>query len=242
MAPRTPILADHRRVKSRLIAPFNDMLGAMHDVSWINTMIPELLWIALIQDMHGARRGVEIITAFTRDVRANSVDRSTIIWAAAGKFTAIPADVLHAIVTGSSESYAGDLCDALRPLAGWYPSHPLNALLADETLDASTDELAYLKHIVATMFDRSCKTAIMTQATALWLAFDAGRLEIGQGLSLAEFPRIEEYPNTELSLRIAASVRASLNVFFANTTMMASESGWPAAFWNRGLTIAPCED
>ncbi|MGD0565675.1 MAG: hypothetical protein ABSA66_21650 [Roseiarcus sp.] len=242
MAARTPVLADHRKVGSRLIAPFNDMFGPTRDVSWINTMIPELLWIALIQDVHGSRRGVEIITAFTRDVRASSADRSTEIWAAAGKFTAIPGEALRAIVTGSPENYADELRDALRPLAAWYPSHPLNALLAGETLDASADELTYLKRTVATLFDRSCKAAIMTQATAVWLAFDADRLKVAPDLSLAQFPRIEEYPETELSLRIAASIRASLNQFFGDTAIMASESDWPAAFWNRGLEIAPCED
>jgi hypothetical protein len=242
MTARTPILADHRRVRSRLITPFNDMFGPIHDVSWINTMIPELLWIALIQDMHGSRRGVEIITAFTRDVRASSADRSTVIWAAAGKFTAIPGDVLRAIVSGSSEHYAEDLRDALRPLAAWYPSHPLKLLPAGETPDASADELAYLKRMVATFFDRSCKAAMMTQATAVWLAFDADRLKVAPDLSLAQFPRIEEYPDTELSLRIAGSIRAALNQFFGDTNIMASDSGWPAAFWNCGLAIAPCED
>lgn len=230
MAARTPVLGDHRRTKSRLIAPFNDMFGPIRDVSWVNTMIPELLWIALIQDVFGSRRGVEIITAFTRDVRASSVDRSTVIWAAAGKFDAISGEVLRAIVTGSTRNYAEELRDALRPLAAWYPSHPLNVLPAGEALDASTADLSYLKRMVAMLFDRSCKAAIMTQATAMWLGFDADRLKVAPDLSLAQFPRIEEYPDTELSLRIAASIRASLNTLFSDTSMMASESGWPAVF------------
>jgi hypothetical protein len=214
----------------------------MHEVSWINTMIPELLWIALIQDMHGFRRGVEIITAFVRDVRASSTDHSKVIFAAAGKFTAIPSEDLQRIVAGSSENYAKLLHDALRPLSTWYPSHPLNALTAGETLRPRTDKLTYLKQLVATLFDRSSRVAIMTQATAIWLAFDADQIEVSPDTSLAQFPRIEEYPGTDLSLRIAASIRALLNLLFSQTTLMASESSWPAAFWNRGLEITPCEE
>jgi hypothetical protein len=41
MSGRTPVLGDHKRVKSKLITPFNDLLGPTRDVSWINTMIPE---------------------------------------------------------------------------------------------------------------------------------------------------------------------------------------------------------
>jgi len=60
-------------------------------------MIPELLWIALLQNRYGPRRGVEIITAFTRDVRASRAVWSNTIWAAAGKFEAIPAGELHSL-------------------------------------------------------------------------------------------------------------------------------------------------
>src|SRR3546814_8711781 len=79
---RTPVLSDHKRVKSKLVTPFNEAFGPMREVSWINTMIPALLWIALIQGAWGPRRGVEVITAFTRDVRASDPARDRTIWAA----------------------------------------------------------------------------------------------------------------------------------------------------------------
>jgi len=82
----------------------------------------------------------------------------------------------------------------------------------------------------------------MAQATAVWLAFDCGRLKFSTGLALAEFPKIQDYPDTELSQRIAASIRSSLNQFFGELDMMASGSAWPVAFWNRGLELEPCED
>ncbi len=44
---RPPVLGDHKRVKSKLVTPFNDAFGPMREVSWINVMIPELLWIGL---------------------------------------------------------------------------------------------------------------------------------------------------------------------------------------------------
>ena len=82
----------------------------------------------------------------------------------------------------------------------------------------------------------------MVQATATWLAFDAGRLKVSAGLALADFPRIEDYPNTEQSERIAGSIRATINQMFGDTDLLASESDWPTKFWNRGLELEPCED
>jgi hypothetical protein len=205
-------------------------------------MIPELLWIALVQELYGPHRGVEIITAFTRDVRASHTDRADTIWAAAGKFDAIPAEELQDLVQLKGGTYGIDLRAALRPLAAWYPTHPLNALFARVELVSEDRDLKHVKTIVAGLYDRTSWAATMTQATAVWLAFDAERLKVAPDLAIAKFPKIEDYPNTELSRKIAASIRATLNMLFGEAGAMASGSTWPVAFWNRGLEIEPCED
>ena len=242
MGTRKPILADHRKVKSKLVAPFNDAFGPMREVSWINTMVPELLWIALVHEKHGSRRGVEIITAFTRDVRASDPARQGVIWAAAGKYASIPNAELQVIVQQRGAAYADELWAPLAPLASWYPTHPLNALFPNNIPSACPEGLAHLKAIVTGLFDRSARNSMLVQATAIWIAFDAARLKVAPHLALAEFPKIEEYPNTERSKQVAGSIRATLNQMFGDTKWMASGTDWPTAFWNRGLEIGPCED
>jgi hypothetical protein len=237
---RKPVLGDHKRVKSKLVAPFNDAFGPMHEVSWINMMIPELLWIALVQQAWGPHRGVEIITAFTRDVRASDPKRDRTIWAAAGKFAALPDGVLTGIVEG--RSYRDDLCGPLAPLNAYYPDHPMSELVPAVTGPPWSQDLGGLKGLVDDLFDRASTSSTMVQATATWLAFDAGRLKVSAGIALADFPRIEDYPKTEKSQRIAASIRATLNQMLGELDLMASETGWPIAFWNRGLELEPCGD
>jgi hypothetical protein len=241
MSARTPVLGDHKRVKSKLITPFNDLLGPMRDVSWINTMIPELLWIALLHNAHGDRRAVEIVTAFTRAVRTNSPDFSGTVWAAAGKFADMPDGMLQRIVTGIDAKCADALRTALTPLAALYPTHPVNAIYGDAIPIAEPDMLDHLRHVVVGLYDRSARDTMMVQATAIWVAFDSGRLKVASDLALASFPRIEDYPTTELSQRIGASIRASLNQMFGDGQMMASDGRWPIDFWNHGLQLQPCE-
>jgi hypothetical protein len=236
---RAPILGDHKRVKSKLVTPFNSAFGQMREVSWINMMIPELLWIALVQDAWGPRRGVEIITAFTRDVRASDSARDRVIWAAAGKFASLPVGELSKIVVG--RPYREDLCAPLTPLHAHYPEHPLRELVPTAGTQSMRD-LCGFKALLSDLFDRRSTRATLTQATATWLAFDADRLKVSAGLALADFPRIEDYPDTEQSQRIAGSIRATLNQMFGEVDLMASGTGWPVAFWNRGLALEPCED
>ncbi|TPI10547.1 hypothetical protein [Mesorhizobium sp. B4-1-1] len=237
---RTPVLGDHKRIKSKLVTPFNDAFGPMHEVSWVNMMIPELLWIALVQKAWGPRRGVEIITAFTRDVRASDPTRSRTIWAAAGKFAGLPTGVLAGIVEG--RPYRNDLCAPLAPLHAHYPEHPMRELTSAVTELPCSEDLGALKELVAELFDRASTSATMVQATATWLAFDAERLKVSAGLALADFPRIEDYPDTDQSQRIAASIRATLNQMFGEVDLIASGTDWPIVFWNRGLELEPCEN
>jgi hypothetical protein len=50
---REKILQDHKRHGKAFIPPFQHMLGPLSEISWVKTMMPELLWIALIHDYHG---------------------------------------------------------------------------------------------------------------------------------------------------------------------------------------------
>lgn len=81
---------------------------------------------------------------------------------------------------------------------------------------------------------------MMTQATAIWLAFDADILKVTPDLSMARFPEIEQYPETEISQRVGGSIRSGLNMFFGSDIHYAN-SKWPIYFWNRGLEIEPCK-
>lgn len=241
MNKREPILANHKKNKSKLITPFNAAFS-LHEMSWVNTMIPELLWIALIQEKYGLERGVEIVTSFTRDIRASEPSRNGVIWAAAGKYASICRGELRAIVQANGEAYTNELHTALLPLATWYPSCPLSALFPDDLPVAHPEGLAHLKAVVANLFERSAQEAVFVQAIAIWIAFDSGRFKVAPHLALADFPQIEKYPNTERSKKIAGSIRATLNVMFGDTELLASGTDWPITFWNRGIEIDPCEN
>lgn len=188
----------------------------------------------------GPRRGVEIITAFTRDVRASDSKRDSTIWAAAGKYADLPSGVLADIVEG--QPYRRDLCAPLAPLHAHYPDHPMHELVQAVAEPTWPQDLSVLKGLVAELFNRASTRATMVQSTAIWLAFDSDRLKVSADMALSDFPRIEDYPSTDQSQRIAASIRATLNMMFGELDLMASGSGWLIDFWNRGLELEPCED
>lgn len=214
----------------------------MHEVSWVQIVLPEICWIALIQGHVGHRAGVELITTFARAARASSSETKQTVFGATSAYEQLSEQAWENIRTNLVET--GDLFKiqrALEPLAIYYPECPFCRLFASQPGKPNPETLSVLKQYVENLHDRAEFAPMMTQATFVWLAFDAGVLKVQQGLALAEFPKIEDYPKTELSRRIGSGVRSTVNMFFGSEVHYPTTSSWPAYFWNRGLVIDSCD-
>ncbi len=77
------------------------------------------------------------------------------------------------------------------------------------------------------------------QANALYIGFVTGVLIVAQVTSLANFPVVDQYPETAESRTTASVVRASVNAFFGEEGW-SGPSEWSSYFWNRGLEIDAC--
>lgn len=236
------ILKDHRRQRKTFIPPFVHMLGPLQEVSWVKTILPELLWIALIQNHHGHREGVALITSIARVARKCSSSEKLRILGTISSYLELSAreqTCLKSALAASGELFK--IQEALFPLIVFYPECPLGFLFSHEPQEAevSPRDLERLKTLVADLYDKTAKNTMMVQATMVWLAFDAEALKVFKGLALASFPEIEKYPDTELSKQVAASIRSTVPMFFREPHYPDS-SFWPWYFWNRGMEIDRC--
>jgi hypothetical protein len=243
MTTNRKILADHKKRGKTLLAPFTHMIGALKEISWLKDIIPEIVWIGLIQYEHGHRRGVELITSMARLARnARSNCDAPQAFAATSSFSGLSGSEwkkLRKAMASRGELFY--VQKSLAPLVALYPKCPLSPIFAKAPTAMTCDALARMKSLTSSLFQRSDRDPMMVQATATWLAFDAGKLKVQKGLALAEFPEIERYPDTELSRKVGSGVRATVNLLFDSNPGSHEASSWPAYFWNRGLEIAPCE-
>jgi len=242
MANQKRVLQDHKQRGKTFIPPFTAKLGHLEEVSWVKTILPELLWIAHVQDYHGLREGVRLITALSRAVQRSSPSDKRRVFAAASSFEQLTSEEKSTVrddLAGSGELFL--IQKSLTRLVAFYPLCPLRFLyLLDPGLSSDRDQnLQGLKALVAGLYDKTSRDAMMVQATAIWLAFDSDALKVHEGLSLASFPEIENYPRTELSQKVAAGIRSTINMFFGPAFHSVS-TDWPRYFWNRGLEIDRC--
>ena len=206
-------------------------------------MIPEIFWIGLIQAHHGHKRGVDLITSIARAARIACPNPQSRIFGATSTYSQLSEIEWGHVRARLAET--GDLFpiqDALRPLVINYPNCPFLKLFSSQLDEPSPEHLGVLKQQVNSMYDRKEYEPMMFQATFIWLAFDANMLKVVKDLALAKLPEIEQYPATELSRQVGASVRATLNMCFGSfSEHYPSSCSWPVYFWNRGLILDDCE-
>lgn len=65
-----------------------------------------------------------------------------------------------------------------------------------------------------------------------------GKLHVVENSTLAEFPKLVDYPNTEISKMIASSVRATSNILLGSEKL--KNEKWISEFWNRGFKLELC--
>jgi hypothetical protein len=226
--PKGRVLADHKRVGKKFVPPMAQW--SISETQWPQRLLPEFLWLALLNRSLGHARGVEV----ARLVAAAACQIGGTSWyAPMSAFDRVTEQRREPFVSLLRDAgIAGEVRRSLAALATSYPACPLN--LGVEEGDAV--DLNIVRQQVAEMLDRTTVTAMRAQAAALYLAFDAKLLRLSGSTMLAEFPEVQHYPTTEKSRLVASAVRAALN----GMTIRITDTSWPAAFWNRGLELAAC--
>jgi len=239
------VLSDHRRVGKRFIPPFFQTSGGLVEVRWIDTILPELLWLGLLNDRCGLEKGAALSVSMTRAALRSKGQENRILWAATSAFTSLTDDQKTSIVQALKAS--GDL-EALRyalmPLCQFYPECPFIFIFGSSPHphpDPPRAGLAWLKAVLKTLFDRWDKPGTLVQANAIYIAFVSDILKVVKGLSLANFPAVADFPDTEESKKIASGCRAIVTSFFGGGPLYDMSASWPRYFWNRGLELDPCE-
>lgn len=233
------VLGDHQRIGKRFIPPFAKL--GFTEISWVETLLPELLWLGLLNDQHGLAKGAELAIAIARAAVSTWTQERKKLFAASSSFTALNHVQQKAVVASlASSGHLEDIREALLPLPLFYPDCPLNFIF-DQTPTVSDAGmvLARFKQSLDRQFDRWDKPATMVQSNMVYIAFVTDVLKVMKGLSLANFPAIEKFPDTEESKRVAGSVRCTVSTFFAPPHYDPA-SLWPRYFWSQGFLIEPC--
>lgn len=237
---RARVLADHARVGKRFVPPLMQ-LGPLQDVSWSVELIPELLWLGLLNERLGIARGAAVGLAVAKAaVLATKTSKKKVWFGPISTFGSLSKEAQSDVTkTLATDNVLDSARSALLPLIALYPDCPLGFIDLEAQRGAGEDLRKAVEDQVRSLRDRSSYHATTVQGNAIYIAFVTGVLRVFKGCSLANFPAIEKYPSTEESKMVASGVRAGINGMFGPIDRLRSKA-WVSHFWKRGFEIDDC--
>jgi len=234
------VLSDHQKVGRKFVPPLMQ-LGPFKDANWIGSILPELLWLGLLNDHFGIKKGAALALSLARAAEQARKPERKMWFALTSAYLELNDDQKKQVVMSLKLSLEWELLiEALSPLASLYPRFPLGFLFEGAFLSIKNDkaELEKFKTMLSKLFDKYDKPATFVEATAVYIALITEKLFVFEGLTLARFPEVEKFPDTDDSKLVAASIRSTVNGLWGSE---AGDSYWPGYFWNRGLELEPCD-
>lgn len=236
------VLAGHTREGKLFKTPLSDL--PLEETSWVKQTLPELLWIGLLQETYGLRRGVDLSLALAEAATQAKSSTPGLLWfAATSSYATLEENEWRKVYRLlESSDKLNDLARALTPLVHFYPECPYVRLFTQTPHQPSNKDqpLSELKDLLDSLYDKQERVATLVQATAAYLALATQKVALAEGISLGNVEAVKDFPHTEESQKVAASVRAMCN-FLIGMTLNEFDSGWARYFWNRGFELERCE-
>ena len=231
---KSNILGDHLKVGKTLVPPMRQYLGDKDMVSWVDRILPELIWQAVIIENLGVKRGVDVCATIVKS--ANAILPKE-YFAFVSLFDLLDVkQKQHLVQLLEQEGCLNEVRDSLGPFLQLYPECPLNFLndKAEQPIEIQT--VNDFKQLLTEYFNRRAQPAMIIQANVVFFAGICGILHFTSNVQVPNLEAIVSDFDSEESKKACSLVRANVNGFIGITSEKMSDS-WPRYFWNRGIEI-----
>ena len=239
------VLQDHVQTGKKFRPPMLDyMLKGKQGgprFSWVQWGLPEVLWVALVVDKHGNHQAAEIVTGTVKALLKHvtpgpgtGFSRGLLL----SDFTCVKEEDRPAFFEELTEHYDA-LSTALASFCKFYPECPASWVIKADDLDsesASMEDLDHISTVVGDLLNRRDRPAMWVQCTFVYALFASGGIKATDASQIPDFNLMSEYPETDPSRALGASVRAHANLCLADTV----DSRWSQDFWKKGRAMSQC--
>lgn len=242
-ATQKKVLDDHKQLGKRFIPPLAQIPN-LSEISWRKDIVPNYLWIALLNQKYGHARAAELCVEIAKIAVQIAGKGNFKGWfSAISSYSIFDGSQLSQFISSLEEKKITEYFqNSLKELVYYYPDCPLRFLFSRDknSLTENPDWLKSFKELLANLIDRTSLEATFVQADAVYIGFITNLLKVSDKTALADFPEIEKYPQTEKSKMVASGIRAMINSL-GGFEIKDAEYKWADYFWNRGLEIEACE-
>lgn len=234
------VLDDHQRMGKKFIPPIAQLKN-FNPVSYINQLLPEILWIGLINDEVGYREGIRLCQTLAVTAHKIHNPKKHINFALCSTYMKLSeterTELFKQLAEGESLE---QLKYCIAPLTILNEGFPLAFLgLPADSIDRAI-LLKKLKRSVQRHIVKYETPALAIQAAVVYIRGITGGLHLPAQMTPPDLDSIVTAPESENAKRAGAFVRS----FVLMEISLAGEEhtdAWARSFWNQGLVVDDCE-
>lgn len=233
---KNQILEGHKKVGKKFIPPMMQFPG-FREVNWVNDIIPELIWIAILQKKLGYRNANEAMAELHK--KFIEVCDTKYLHSFFSSYDALSLEAKDSLKKSFQDSeYYEPIFEGLKDLQFYYPNHPLQFLYDGRTIQKTEVDLQLIKDSLKVILERRTEEGTIAQAAVLFNSMATGKFHAPAGSIFWEFGEIDNYPKTDKSRQLASSIRAMVNAFMNNDNRNMN-CEWVNSFWKVSFTLSP---
>ncbi len=239
------ILQDHKQVGKKLIPLLKSSGIPLREGDYTQEILPEIIWIALIHEEIGPKRGIELVYKFVSLAKESRETKEYFNFSIASNLYKLT-DVEKKNFTKEliNNGIYLEISDILSPLIYFYKNSPFSFL--SKEIDLAKDEeqilLSKLKKCVGNHFDRFQNGSVIAMANIFYVEARDGKIHYPSHIEPPDLNALIENPDSEEANSAAVHIRNHLKTEF----MMLEHTGkynadWAKSFWNQSYRLDQCE-
>lgn len=235
---KKPILDGHKKVGKKFIPPMKQ-IGNIVEVSYVNHTLPELIWMGLLHDYYGFKKGIALVELITRRAFEKRQTEDHTNFAICSNFNILSESSRSELLNDPDIIEVQPLISAaLQPLHSLYNEFPMSFLCLPSDVSRRTEFLETLSNCLLKHFDKFDVPACMMQANVTHVRGINGGIHYAEGLQ----PNLNEImgdPDSPKTQRAMAQARIGAMMEFKQSHLDDQQS-WSRTFWNQGLKVDQC--
>jgi hypothetical protein len=231
------ILEGHKQVGKRFVPPMMQLPQA-RSMSYVDDMLPELIWLGLVNDRLGFVQGAQVFRQLVGI--ANGIIKK--LPAKNFAILSIYKDMTRQgrarlVKRLTDEGLLERLRKCLAPLTTLYDEFPLRFIGLPSAVPSRDALLVTMKGCVGRHLDKYETPGIALNGMMLMSRLTTKTIKFSREIEIPDFDAIFRSPESDDAHRAAGFLRANALGEFGE---LGVDPTWARYFWNRGFQLSPC--
>lgn len=236
---KSTVLDGHKRRGKRFVPPLMQLSQLDTSVSYVTHMLPELVWIGLLNREVGYIRSARLLERVFGILEQIINPHTELNFALSSAFGILGAEEKARLRDGLKDAHILELLQScIAPLNVLYSDFPLSFLGNPRNVPSEDQLVSTVRECVEETIDKYRTPGIVLNASVVLYLYSRKRLLFTQDIEIPDFNSVVDAPDSEEAQRAAGMIRSIALMVFGQQEI---DRSWARHFWDRNAELSRCE-